>query len=71
MENKLNESLNGKSRIEAEPQNKKKNKRYEDLIESEIKSVKISDSYKILTGHTGYVNSVAISKDGKFLISGS
>ena len=75
MENKLGEPLIGKSRIETKPQNKtkveKKFKKYEDLIESEIDKVKKLDMYKILTGHTDSVSSVAISQDGKYLISGS
>ena len=67
MGNKLSERLNDKSRSETKPQNKKSFKNYEDLISSEIKKVKNSD----ITAHTSSVNSVAISQDGKYLISGS
>ena len=75
MENSLVEPLIGKSLTETKPLNKnrveKRLKKYEDLIETEIDKVKNSEKYNILSGHTNYVTSVAISQDGKYLVSGS
>ena len=41
------------------------------MIESEIEKVKNSDKNTTLAGHTDSVDIVAITQDGKYLISGS
>ena len=45
--------------------------KYDDLIEGEIDMVKNSDKYNSLRGHTATISCVAISQDGKFLVSAS
>ena len=66
MGNSLIKPLIDKSITEIRPQNikvfEKKIKKYEGLIESEIDTVKNSDKYNILTGHTFPVTSIQLPK---------
>ena len=75
MDKSLSEPLIYKSNIESKPETlktfEKKIVKYEDLIQSEIERVKNSYNYNVLKGHSEVVTSVALSQDGKLLISGS
>ena len=62
-----------KSKVKIMPENKNQAEKYlikyDDLIE--VRLIKNSDIYNSLRGHTATISCVAISQDGKFLVSAS
>ena len=75
MDKSLVEPLINKKRIETELRVERKIEKnqvkFEDLIESEIYNIKTSTKYTELNNHKDWVYSIAISQDGKYLLSSS